>query len=107
MIYDSKTQLIQLTDKVVEKVPWTICKPDKKKRKKYPRVRNELSIMDNIKALKYKSCPSFRACQKNFFEFTDSTQAIYWPTDQQIYLKKQQTVELDLPIYVSTKYLPI
>ena len=28
-------------------------------------------------------------------------------TDQQIQLKKQQTVEINLSIYVSTKYLPI
>ena len=28
-------------------------------------------------------------------------------TDQQIWLKKQQTVEINISIYVSTKYLPI
>ena len=60
-----------LTDKVAEKVPWTIYRPDKKDRKKYRRVRNELSIKGNIKALKYKSCLSFRACQKKIVEFTD------------------------------------
>ena len=70
-----------LTDKVAEKVPWTIYRPDKKERKKYQRVRNELSIKGNIKALKYKSCLSFRACQKKIVEFTDSTHTIYWPTN--------------------------
>ena len=60
-----------LTDKVAEKVPWTIYRPDKKERKKYQRVRNELSIKGNIKSLKYKSCLSFRACQKKIVEFTD------------------------------------
>ena len=30
-----------------------------------------------------------------------------WFTDQQVWLKKQQTIEIDLSIYVSTKYLPI
>ena len=61
-----------LTDKVTEKVPYTIYK-----QKKYRGVRNELSIKVNIKALKYKSCLSFRTCQKKFFEFTDSTHTIY------------------------------
>ena len=66
---------------MTEKVPWTIYGPDKKKWKKYWRVRNELSIKDNIKALKYKSCPSFCACQKKIAEFTDSAHTIYWPTN--------------------------
>ena len=30
MLYDSKTQLIQFTDKVAEKVHWAIYRPDKK-----------------------------------------------------------------------------
>ena len=70
-----------LTDKVTEKVPYTIYRPDKKKQKKYREVRNELSIKDKIKALKYKSCLSFRTCQKKFFEFTDKFIQF---TDQQI-----------------------
>ena len=70
-----------MTDKVAEKVPWTIYRPDKKNQIKYQRIINELSIKDNIKALKYKSCLSFRTCQKKFFEFTDSTHTIYWPTN--------------------------
>ena len=70
-----------LTDKVAEKVPWTIYRLDKKSKKKYRRVRNELLIKDNIKALKYKSCLSFPACQKKIVEFTDSTHTIYWPTN--------------------------
>ena len=69
-----------LTDKVAEKVPWTIYRPDEKQ-KKYQSVRNELSIKGDIKALKYKSCLSFRACQKKIIEFTDSTHTIYWPTN--------------------------
>ena len=67
-----------LTDKVVEKVIWTIYIPDKKTKKVW-RVRNELSIKDNIKALKYKSYLSFRACQ--IVEFTDLTHKIYWATN--------------------------
>ena len=39
-------------------------------------VRNELSIKDNVKALKYKSCPSFRGGQKKTVEFTDSIHTI-------------------------------
>ena len=61
-----------------------------KKRKKYCRVGNELSIKDNIKALRYKSCLSFGACQKKIVKFTDSTNKIYWQTN---IAKKQQTVE--------------
>ena len=49
--------------------------------KKYRRVRNELSIKDNIKALKYKSSLSFPACQKKTVEFIDSTHTIYQPTN--------------------------
>ena len=69
-----------LTEKEAEKVPWTIYRPDKKakqvlKSQKWP------SIKDNIKALKYKSSLSFRSCQKKIVEFTDSTHAIYWPTN--------------------------
>ena len=65
-----------LTDKVTEKVPYTIYRPDKKQ-KMHQGIRNELSIKDNIKALKYKSCLSFRTCQKKIVEFTDSTHTIY------------------------------
>ena len=50
---------------------------DKKKQKEYRRVGNELFIQDNIKALKYKSCLNFCACQKKFVEFTDSINLIY------------------------------
>ena len=66
-----------LTDKVTEKVPYTIYRPDEKNKKNYWGVRNELSIKDKIKALKYKSCFSFRTCQKKIVEFTDSTHTIY------------------------------
>ena len=52
-----------------------------------------------LKALKYKSCFSFHACQKKIVEFTESA-----PT---IYFRKQQAVEKSLCIYVFTKYLPI
>ena len=52
-----------------------------KKTKKYQGVRNELSIKNNIKALKCKSCLSFRTCQKKVVEFTDSTHTIYWSTN--------------------------
>ena len=49
-----------VTDKVTEKVPYTFYRPVKKKRDWGD--RNELSIKGNIKALKYKSCLSFRTC---------------------------------------------
>ena len=81
MFYDSKTQLINFTDTVTEKVPWTIYRPNRKSKKKYRRVRNELSIKDNIKALKYKSCHSFPACQKKTVDFTDLAHALYWTTN--------------------------
>ena len=42
--------------------------------------------------------------RKKIVEFTDSTHTIYWPTN---IAKKQQTVEINLSIYVSTKYLQI
>ena len=48
-----------------------------KKERKYWTIINELSIKDNIKALQYKSCLSFRTCQKKIVEFTDSTHTIY------------------------------
>ena len=67
-----------LTEKVAEKVPWTIYRP-LKKLKKYCRVENKLSIKDILKALKYKSCLSFQAYQKKMVEFTDSSLTIYWP----------------------------
>ena len=60
----TKKSLTQFTDQI-------------KKQKKYRGVRNELSIKDNIKALNYKSCLSFRTCQKKNVEFTDSTHTIY------------------------------
>ena len=59
-----------LTDKV-------IYRPDQEKQKKYQGVRNELSIKDNIKALKYKCSLSFRTCQKKIDEFTNSAHTIY------------------------------
>ena len=90
---------------MAEKVPWTIYRPKKKvKQSVEGRVTNEFSIKNNIKALKYKSCLGFPACQKKIVELTDSTHAIYWPTN---IAKKQQTVEVNISIYVSTKYLPI
>ena len=52
-----------------------------------------------LKALKYKFCFSFHACQKKIVEFTESA-----PT---IYFRKQQAVEKSLSICVFTKYLPI
>ena len=64
---------------MTEKVASTIYRPDKKSKKKYRTVRNELSVKDNTKALEYKSCLSFPACQKKIVEFTDSTHTIYWP----------------------------
>ena len=59
-----------LTDKV-------IYRPDKEKQKKCQEVRNELSIKDNIKDLKYTCSLSFRTCQKKTVEFTHSAHAIY------------------------------
>ena len=71
-----------LTDKVTEKVIYTIYRPDKnKKQKKYWGVRNELSVKDNIKALKYKSCISFRTCQKKLLNLLNQLKQF---TDQQI-----------------------
>ena len=66
--------------KSAEKVPWAIYRPDKKA-KKVLESTNKFSIEDNIKALKYKSCLSFHACQKKIVEFNDSTHTIYWPTN--------------------------
>ena len=63
-----KKSLEQFTDKI-------------KMWKEYQRVGNELSIKDNIKALKYKSYLSFCTYQKEIVEFTDSTNTIYWPTN--------------------------
>ena len=70
-----------MTDKVAEKVPWTIYRPDKKNQIKYQRIINELSIKDNIKALKYKSCLSFPVCQKKLLNLL--TQLVKF-TDQQL-----------------------
>ena len=82
MFCGSKTQLIQFTDWQSDlKSPLNNLQTRQKKQKKYLRVRNELSIKDNIKALKYKSCLSFRACQKKIIELTDSTHTIYRPTN--------------------------
>ena len=67
-----------LTGKVVEKVSWTIYRPDKKW-KEYQKVADKHFIKGNIKALKYKSCLSFCASQKKTVEFKDSTNLIYWP----------------------------
>ena len=52
-----------------------------KKQKMYQWVKNELSIKDNIKALKYNSCLSFHTCEKKIVDITDSTHRIYWPTN--------------------------
>ena len=76
----SMIQRFNSYNSLTDKVPWTIYRSDKKKQKEYRRVENELSINDNIKTLKYKSCLSFRTCQKKIIEFTDSTHMIYWPT---------------------------
>ena len=89
---------------MAEKVSSTVYRPDKKKHKKYWRITNELSIKGNIKALKYKSCLSFPACQKKMLNLL--TQLLQF-TDQQIQPEKHQTVEINLSIYVGTKYLPI
>ena len=67
---------------MAEKVPWTVYRPDKKKKNaKTVSESQKLSIKDNIKALKYKYCLIFPACPKKIVEFTDSTHAIYWPTN--------------------------
>ena len=66
-----------LSDKGTEKVPETICRPDKENKKKYRGVRIELSIKGNIKSLKYKFCFNFCTCRKRIVEFTDSTHTIY------------------------------
>ena len=48
-----------VTDKVAEKVPWTIYRPDKKSEE-----------LDNIKSLKYKSCVSFASMsEKNCWNY--------------------------------------
>ena len=90
-----------MTDKVAEKVPWTIYRPDEKQ-KKYQSVRNELSIKGDIKALKYKSCLSFRACQKKIVEFTDLTHTIYWPTS----IAKTAANCLNKSFYICQYYIP-
>ena len=70
-----------LTNNVTEKVSEAIYRPDKKKQKKYRGVTNELSIEDNIKALKYKSSLRFRTCQKKLLNLL--TQLMQF-TDQEI-----------------------
>ena len=57
-----------------------------------------------LKTLKYKSCLSFRMCQKDIVEYTDSTHTIYLPTN---IAKKVANRCKNLSIYVSTKRLPI
>ena len=77
MFYDSKLNSYSLlTDKIAEKSLEQFT-DQIKKQKKYWRVGNELSIEDNIKALKVKSCLCFCACQKKDVEFTESVHAIY------------------------------
>ena len=65
-----------LTDKVAENSLEQFT-DQKKKQKNYQRVGNELSIKDNIKAVKYKFCLSFHAFQKKTVDFTDSAHTIY------------------------------
>ena len=85
------------TGKAAEKVPLTIHQPYKKVQKS---TRPESWTV--LKALKYKSCLSFCACQKKIVEFTDSTHTIYWSTNI-----AKKAAEKNLSIYVSTEYLPI
>ena len=56
---------------------WIIYRPDEKKLRKYWKVGIELSIHDN--AINYTPTLSFRECQKNIMEFTESTHIIYRP----------------------------
>ena len=71
-----------LTDKVTEMdFSYTICRPYKKNNISIWGARNDFSIKDNIKALKYESSHSFRTCQKKIVEFTDSTHTIYRPAN--------------------------
>ena len=82
MFYDPKTQFINLADwQSGWKSPLNNIQTRLKKGKEYRSVGNELSIKDNIKALKYKSCLGFCTCQKKYVKFTDSTHIIYWPTN--------------------------
>ena len=57
-----------LTEKVAEKVPWTISRSDKQKTKK---------VSENWKW----TCLSFCVCQKKIVKFTYSTHTIYRPTN--------------------------
>ena len=65
-----------LTDKVTENVTQTIYRPEKENKKSIGESEMNFPYGQNIKALKYKSCHSFRTCQKKIVEFTDSTHTI-------------------------------
>ena len=79
MIHELNSYIL-LTQKVAEKVLWTIYR-QLKKLKKYWRVENELSIKDILKGLKYKSCLSFQAYQKK-------NGGIYWLKSNNLLNKK-------------------
>lgn len=57
--------------------------------------------MTLLKGFKYKYCLNFRTCQKYVVQFRNVSRMIYLPLKTD---KNWQTVEITLPIYVSTKY---
>ena len=63
MFYDSKTQLIQFTDQQIgtKNVTCTICRPDKKKLKRYWKIGIKLSK----NTLQYKQCLFILALRKS------------------------------------------
>ena len=60
--------------------------------------------MDNTKIRQYKSRLSFREFGRKIAEFTELTDTNYRPESL---AKKQQAVENNPSIYVSTKHIPI
>ena len=99
------TQLVKFTDlQSVWKSAVKNLQSRQKKQKKYCRVRNELSIKDHIKAHNINLASVSLLVRKKLLNLP--TEIIQF-TDQQISLKKQQTVDINLSIYVYTKYLPI
>ena len=70
-----------LTEKVAEKVPWTISRSDKQKTKKVSENWKWTFHKGQCKSLRKKSCLSFCVCQKKIVKFTYSTHTIYRPTN--------------------------
>ena len=93
-----------LTDKVAEKVHWTIYRLDKKA-KKVP--ESWKWIFHKVQCLKLSNIFLSSVSEHVRKKLCNLLAQLIQFTDQQIYLKKHQTVEKNLTMYVSTKYFPI